>query len=470
MHGLRNGDIAAALPDIHQTARFDDIEQADEHMAMAFALLDQQDLTAVTEVCARVIETQPSWHMPYFLMGLALHGRGERRAAIDMFLQCAQRNPYFEVAYENAAQICLATGLRGRALEIALQMERFVPGHADNRFRIGSLYLLDEDYEAAKHYFDAGLNSPAPQRLSRMLAFGTLSLPRLLHDERQIDHLLQRGLLDDEFLSVRRAYQHALGEYPAARAKAASSADGDWEVPENVLSRLTRFYRRTVHLQPCPRIASEAINPELDIDAVVADFHDQPEPLNYAVIDDLLSPEALDGLLDYLNSSTIWHNDSQRGRNYIGAYRDMGLMCPLMDQVIEELQARFAPIVGNLCLREIWAYRLVTGATAIGAHADFSETNINIWLAPDSANNVAGTGGLTLYEASCPPDWSFEDYNDDETKIAEIIGDARKIEIPYRQNRAIVFNAAMFHASQPTHFVDAYEANRINLTFLFGQR
>jgi hypothetical protein len=470
MPSLRKEAAAAAIRDTDQTAEFDDIVQADEFTAMALALLDQQDHAAAIEVCGSVIETLPSWHMPYFVMGLALHGRGEKSAAIEMFLQCAQRNPYFDAAYENAAQICLELGLRGRALEIAMRMERFVPGHADNRFRIGSLYLLDEDYEAAKHYFDAGLNSPVPQRLSRMLDFGTVSLPRLLHDERQIDHLLQLGMLDDEFVSVRHSYRQALHEYPAALAQAASSADGDWQLPENVLSRLTQFYRRAAHLEPCPRTPGEAINPGLDIDGVVEDFFDQPEPLNYAVIDDLLSPEALDRLVGYLNRSTIWHNDSQRGRNYIGAYRDMGLMCPLMDQVIEELQARFAPIVGDLCLREIWAYRLVTGATAIGTHADFSETNINVWLTPNSANRVAGTGGLTLYETSCPQDWSFEDYNDNENKIAAMIGGARKIDIPYRQNRAVVFNASMFHASQPTHFADAYEANRINLTFLFGQR
>ena len=42
--------------------------------------------------------------------------------------------------------------------------------------------------------------------------------------------------------------------------------------------------------------------------------------------------------------------------------------------------------------------------------------------------------------------------------------------IPYKFNRAVLFNSAYFHETDKINFKNKYEARRINITYLFGNR
>ena len=42
--------------------------------------------------------------------------------------------------------------------------------------------------------------------------------------------------------------------------------------------------------------------------------------------------------------------------------------------------------------------------------------------------------------------------------------------IPYKFNRAVLFNSAYFHETDEIDFKDGYESRRINITYLFGSR
>ena len=42
--------------------------------------------------------------------------------------------------------------------------------------------------------------------------------------------------------------------------------------------------------------------------------------------------------------------------------------------------------------------------------------------------------------------------------------------VPYKFNRAVLFNSAYFHETDKINFKDEYEARRINITYLFGNR
>ena len=42
--------------------------------------------------------------------------------------------------------------------------------------------------------------------------------------------------------------------------------------------------------------------------------------------------------------------------------------------------------------------------------------------------------------------------------------------IPYKFNRAVLFNSAYFHETDKINFKDGYESRRINITYLFGTR
>ena len=47
---------------------------------------------------------------------------------------------------------------------------------------------------------------------------------------------------------------------------------------------------------------------------------------------------------------------------------------------------------------------------------------------------------------------------------------AKCINIPYKFNRAVLFNSGYFHETDKINFKDQYEGRRINNTYLFGRR
>ena len=44
------------------------------------------------------------------------------------------------------------------------------------------------------------------------------------------------------------------------------------------------------------------------------------------------------------------------------------------------------------------------------------------------------------------------------------------VNVPYRQNRAVIFNSDLFHATAPLDFKPGYANRRVNVTMLFGRR
>ena len=110
--------------------------------------------------------------------------------------------------------------------------------------------------------------------------------------------------------------------------------------------------------------------------------------------------------------------------------------------------------------------------------ADHAVVNLNLWITDDDAlmdpkeDGKATTGGLIVYTATAPEEWSFEDYNnyDSGSKIMKYLNEVKseKVEIPYKQNRAVIFNSKLFHETMPATFKPGYKNRRINVTLLFG--
>jgi hypothetical protein len=46
----------------------------------------------------------------------------------------------------------------------------------------------------------------------------------------------------------------------------------------------------------------------------------------------------------------------------------------------------------------------------------------------------------------------------------------RAIRVPYRENRAVIFDSAFLHHSDRGVFAPGYENRRVNVTFLYGSR
>ena len=190
-----------------------------------------------------------------------------------------------------------------------------------------------------------------------------------------------------------------------------------------------------------------------------------------AVVDDFLTPAALSGLRHFCLESTIWLTPC--GNGYLGALPDRGFACPLLAQIAEELQSTFPDILSGLGLVMTWAFSYDSELKGINTHADPAAVNINFWLTPNEANNDAGGGGLIIWDKPAPPDWEFEKYSSDGDSIRKFLlqSDAQPTRVPYRANRAVIFDSDLFHETDTIDFKSGFENRRINvMQCYFGQR
>ena len=209
---------------------------------------------------------------------------------------------------------------------------------------------------------------------------------------------------------------------------------------------------------------------EWDSDVVEKAYDEHPHGL--IVVDDFLSPDALTNLRRFCIELTVWFgNRYAHGR--LGAFFRDGFNCPLLIQIAEEIQAAFPHMIGETHrLEQIWGFKYGRAQPATSAHADFAAINVNFWLTPDEANFDSATGGMIIYDLEAPLDWGFKSYNEQGARISALLKEKRAAAtyVPYRANRAIIFNSDLFHATAPVNFREGYENRRVNVTMLFGKR
>lgn len=215
------------------------------------------------------------------------------------------------------------------------------------------------------------------------------------------------------------------------------------------------------------RLKGPAINPQNA--AATAQAWRDSDP-NLVVIDNLLTPEALDSLRRYCRGSDIWHTAYAQG--YLGAFPESGFAAPLLAQIAEELRAIFREIFADHPLRYHWAFKYDSKLDGIGIHADEAAVNVNFWITPDEANLDPEGGGLVVWDKQAPLEWDFAKFNADESAAYDFLAaaGAKPIKIPYRANRAVIFDSNLFHKTDKITFADGYENRRINITMLYGRR
>jgi hypothetical protein len=109
--------------------------------------------------------------------------------------------------------------------------------------------------------------------------------------------------------------------------------------------------------------------------------------------------------------------------------------------------------------------------SGIAIHADFAAVNVNFWITPDEANLDPASGGLVVWDTPAPVGWNFAKYNDVPAARDFLArAGARPVTVPYRANRAVIFESDLFHETDRIAFKDGYPDRRINITLLYGRR
>ena len=336
----------------------------------------------------------------------------------------------------------------GYAVEIA--------GDIDALFVLGLNALFGRDRTCARAYFEQSAALTLEPSNSANLFSSPVSEAHVRHDLEQLALLSERAKLDaegEQALAALRA-QHARTR-PPAPAYALDTAAG-----QELRAALSRC-----HYRPDPAISGPALA-QNDYADFQRRFAAQKLPL--LVIDNFLSADALAALRQFCEEATVFKSPKPGG--YQGAFLSGGFCSDVLLAIADELRSAMPDLVGPHPLTQAWAFKYDQDLSGIVTHADFARVNLNFWITPQDACIDGDTGGLLVYDIPAPKGWTFQDYNAESDKIAAFLTlhGAKATRIPYRENRCVLFDSTLFHATDECHFKPGYAQRRVNVTMLFG--
>ena len=478
-HGPAHSELGRALLDSGRAeeavAAFRQAVAADESAASARsdlgnALRETGALEEAEASLRRAITLDPEHAVAHANLGNVLQDLNRADEAEAAYRQAIAFDPAHAVAHANLGNALKRLGREDEAianLEHALKLK---PDSATYEANLGMVHVAKGDAAAALACFGgaAALRHGPPLAPDALAQRGEErpAVPvapfKLQHDAEQIRWLCGEGQIDESFGKLAEAYERILAALPADAPPEEMIAleAPDWR-------RIAAAYNRPLHLPVAPASAGAAVNPGLDAAAIESTYRESAP--NLVVVDDFLTPDALERLWRFCLDATVWY---QVKRGYLGAYLVDGFGTGLALQIADELRARLPGIFRSHRLEQLWAYKYDSRLQGIATHADFAAVNVNFWITPDEANRNPASGGLVIHRAHAPSDWAFRTYNADSARMAQFLADAgdEPVTVPYRQNRVVIFDSDLFHRTGDLDFRPGYENRRINVTMLFGDR
>ena len=185
-------------------------------------------------------------------------------------------------------------------------------------------------------------------------------------------------------------------------------------------------------------------------------------PQSYAVVDNFLPTDIYNSIRDFLILDGGW-----RQKNW----QVDQLFCkeppiPHLLDLISTIKLGLGNIADGLELVKHWGVLCHTN-NGLQVHSDNAAIAINLWLTPDEYNISPETGGMVIYDLKRTEDMAIHEFN-----AMPWAGDflsnhpnVSSVNIPYRNNRAVIFDARLFHESDNVKFSgDMFEHCRMGLT------
>ena len=426
-------------------------------------LREKGELDAAAAVLEKALTLKPDYAEAYNSYGVVLRERGKWDQAKTAYERAISLNPRNAEAHCNLGMILFE---RERIDEADDQFQRAVsikPHYAKAHHHLGLVRLWKQNLDGALREFRT--SADLIHNHGRSVRIQALLPSRIKHDAEQIQYLAEHGV-SRSFNPQYAATLFSLRQ----KVMKAGEANQPVRLGRQESQALAPSLNRILHYAENPVLPQGALNPDLDVADVERRYHaSHPEIL---VIDALLRPEAVNALRQFCWESTVWKKNYDDG--YVGSFLGEGFSSPLLLQVAEELRTTFPRIFRRHRLLQAWAFKQDSTRRPLNVHADAAAVNVNFWITADEANLDPSRGGLIVWNKEAPKDWDFNVYNSKafKPKIMEFLehAGASPVKVPYRENRALIFNSDLFHESDVCTFRDDYESRRINVTFLYGRR
>ena len=446
----------------------------------------------------KIIVINSNYEKVYFNYGVVCRELGENQKEKEYYKKAIEINPNYTMAHNNLGIVYQNSGEYQKAINCYERVIEINPNNAETQNNLGVVYQNTGEYQKAKNCYEKAIEID-PNLISALTNLANNEICKLDDLEKSVDlsykasklihkktkfknqsislFRLKHDIQQAKYLSSKDYKINGLDEFQKKGDEILNRKENFEDennsnkvvlLNEEEINTLLPFYKSD-HIYKTKIISGNCINPNKNWQAVEDEYFNSPKQIIY--IDDFLSEEALIELREFCLVSKVWNKGYPN--KYLGAFSDEGFISPIHLQIAIELKKELPNLFGPHKLGKFWGFKYdTTLGKGINIHADFAVHNLNFWITPDEFNNNKNAGGLKVYDAPAPENWTFKDYNNNSNKIYKYLEDnnANCTKIPYKFNRAVLFNSAYFHETDEIDFKDEYEGRRINMTYLFGTR
>ena len=468
---------------------------ANAHNNLGNLLKDLGEIEKAKACYEKAIEINPKDANAHDNLGTIFVKLNEFQKAKNCLEKVIEINPNHTDAYNNLGTVFLELGEIEKAKSCYEKATEINPNHADAHNNLGVVYNeLEENQKAISHFEKASQIKPNSISVRKNIASYYIS--RLDNYEKAINYshmALKTKKESTKFTnqiisSFKLKHDVQQAKYLSSKNYKLKGIDAFQKIGEEILNRKENKFNKNILLNQDeikallpfynesfvykPKVISEScINPNKNWLKIEDEYLNSSNQIMY--IDDFLSDEAIKELREFSLVSKVWNSLYQN--KYLGAFSDIGFSSTIHLQIANDLKEKLPKLFGPHRLGKFWGFKYdSTLGKGINIHADAAIHNLNFWITPDEYNNNKNSGGLKVYDVPSPDNWTFNDYNASYSgdKIHNFLNDnnANCTNVPYKFNRAVLFNSDYFHETDEIDFKDEYEGRRINNTYLFGIR
>jgi tetratricopeptide (TPR) repeat protein len=454
----RLGRLDEAIDCFRAAIRLDPAATAG-HLALGNALQAKGDLEGAIASFRNGTAAQPANAAAHVNLGNALRSAGRLDESAASLREAVRLNPRLPEAQHNLGVVLFTRGKLAEA-ESALRAALRLKPDSQLTFRQLALVLIAAGRldEAARFLIEPVCNLRRPGSAAGAETFRQTNRVKLQHDADQLAYLLDQRLASPELADV-------IAEHRALLAQIHD--DGTLEIASAAWPLLGTHYNRMINLRATPARPEGALSPDWDAAAVERDY--RAHAPGFTWFDGFLTPAARQEFWRFCVESTIWFQ--MTFKNEVSAMLFNGFCCPLLLQIAHELRQRLPGLLGGQPLSLAWAYKYCGPFSGLGPHADDGAVAVNFWLTPDEANEDPERGGVVIWDRLVPEHYLRRDRPTQQQIIQALISEsaATAVTVPYRCNRAAIFDGMIAHSTDAFRFKDGYENRRINITLLYGR-